>query len=101
MSPTGNMRGANIPWRLSKEFITDILMDGADGYRAKGSVGNTKAGPSSQASKGWGAAEGLATDGKAAEFCDGIADWWPDVRHICMHVNVLHLFIVSFMSSNA
>ena len=76
MSLEGNMRGANIPWRLSKEFIRDMLMDGANGQRAKGSVGNTRVGPQS---KGWGASEGLATDGNVAEFCDGIADWWPDV----------------------
>ena len=68
-------RGANIPWRLSKEFITDVFLGGARGDRAKGSVGNTRPG----GKKGWATAEGLVTDGEAAEFCDAIADWWPDV----------------------
>lgn len=68
-------RGANIPWRLSKEFITDVFLGGATGDRAKGSIGNTRP----TARRGWAAAEGLATDGEAAEFCDAIADWWPDV----------------------
>ena len=65
-------RGANMLWRLSKQFITDLFMNPGS---ARGSVGNT--GP--QTAGGWGTAEGLATDGKTAEFCDAIADWWPDV----------------------
>lgn len=68
-------RAANIPWRLSKEFITDIFAGGATSDRAKGSIGNTR--PAGK--KAWAAAEGLVTDGEAAEFCDAIADWWPDV----------------------
>ena len=69
-------RGANVPWRLSKEFIEHVFMDGGSSPLATGSVGNTKAGR-----KGWGKAEGLVTSasGDVAEFCDGIADWWPDV----------------------
>lgn len=64
-------RGANIPWRLGKQFIEQVVMDA--GKAAKGSVGNTQG--------AWGTSEGLATDGKgaAAEYCDAIADWWPDV----------------------
>ena len=66
------MRGANIPWRLAQDFIQNVFMDG--GANAKGAIGNTK-------SRGWGTSEGLVTDntGNVAEFCDGIADWWPDV----------------------
>lgn len=74
-------KGANIPWRLSKEFIEDVFMEGGAKVRAKGSVGNTKV----NGKKGWGASEGLATDGEAAEFCDSIADWWPDVS-LFLHV---------------
>ena len=75
-STAAQNRSANIPWRLSREFIEEIFMNGGSSSRAKGSVGNTK--PAASA-RGWATAEGLVTDGAAAEFCDGIADWWPDV----------------------
>ncbi len=68
-------RGANIPWRLSKRFIEEIFMLGGTHANAKGSIGNTPV----SATTGWATAEGLVTDGQAADFCDGIADWWPDV----------------------
>jgi hypothetical protein len=74
-------KSANIPWRLSRAFIEDVFMNG--GSRAKGSVGNTK---SAASARGWGTAEGLVTDGAAAEFCDGIADWWPDVGLMFFYV---------------
>ena len=72
-------RGANIPWRLSKEFIAEIFSSSSND-RAKGSIGNTKP----MGKKGWATAEGLVTDERsdAADFCDGIADWWPDVSFI-------------------
>jgi hypothetical protein len=73
-------RGANIPWRLSKGFIDEIFASGGSSVLAKGSVGNTKTQPSASfPTKGWGSAEGLVTGGSAAEFCDSISDWWPDV----------------------
>lgn len=86
------MRGANIPWRLSKRFIEEIFMQGGSHSNAKGSIGNTPV----QSAAGWGAAEGLVTDGKTADFCDGIADWWPDVSLACAcksrAVRLLHVF---------
>jgi hypothetical protein len=65
-------------------------MGGGSSDRAKGSVGNTR-----PTSKGWGAAEGLATDGKTAEFCDGIADWWPDVSFF-LHTLLFFYSIVMY-----
>ena len=76
LAESAQSRGANIPWRLSKEFITDMFEGGARSARAKGSIGNTRG--------SWASAEGLVTDGQAAEFCDSIADWWPDVSLICL-----------------
>ncbi len=73
LAESAQNRGANIPWRLSKEFITDIFQGGATNARSKGTIGNTPV------ESYWATAEGLVTDGKAAEFCDAIADWWPEV----------------------
>lgn len=67
-------------------FVQDIFMDAGLSSRAKGSVGNTKA----DGEQGWGTSEGLVTDGKAAEFCDGIADWWPEVGGVCMLGDCIH-----------
>ena len=51
LAETNVNRSANIPWRLSREFIQDLFMGGGSGDRAKGSIGNTKTsaamGPSS------------------------------------------------------
>lgn len=73
LAESAQNQGANIPWRLSKEFISDIFQGGATNARAKGTVGNTNS------ESNWATAEGLVTDGKAAEFCDSVADWWPEV----------------------
>jgi hypothetical protein len=78
-------RGANIPWRLSKEFITDIFQGGgAASERAKGSIGNTLG--------NWATSEGLVTTegSTAAEFCDAIADWWPEVSFFCFSFSVYY-----------
>lgn len=81
---TAASRPANIPWRLGKAFIQELFMDGGE-TRGKGSVGNTK----SNGGKGWAAAEGLVTgEGNPVEFCDGIADWWPDVSWLLCCQNV-------------
>jgi hypothetical protein len=108
LGETSVNRSANIPWRLRREFIEGIFMNGGSGDRAKGSVGNTRTQQSSSfPTKGWGAAEGLVTEGSAAEFCDTIADWWPDVScpfnsftYIPMHmkkaISRKHLFSATF-----
>lgn len=57
-----------VPWRLSHEFIKTVVEEG--GSNAEGSVGNTRG--------AWGTSEGFASAG-SAEFCDSIADWWPEV----------------------
>jgi hypothetical protein len=56
-----------IPWRLEPEFVAKVVSDGGAG--APGSVGNTRG--------AWGTSEGMGAD--AGEYCDGIADWWPEV----------------------
>ena len=78
------MRGANIPYRLSRRFIEEIFMQGGSHSNAKGSIGNTPV-----QSAGWGSAEGLVTDAKTADFCDGIADWWPDVSFFLARAKVV------------
>ncbi len=88
---TSTKTNANVPWRLSKDFIEQIVMNGGSSDRARGSIGNTRPAfstPPVPTAKGWGAAEGLVTGGSAAEFCDGIADWWPDVSVVCVCVCV-------------
>jgi hypothetical protein len=69
----------SIPWRLLPDFVEKVVMDGGKG--AKGSAGNTK--------EDWGTSEGFTKDG-SAEFCDGIADWWPEdwTKPIGYHVTV-------------
>lgn len=60
---TSGMSG--VPWRLSTEFA-DRILAGTD----TGSVGNTR--------QKWAQAEGWAST--STDFCDGISDWWPEVR---------------------
>lgn len=55
-----------IPWRLSTEFVSRVVESG--GSRSPGATGNTRL--------AWSKAEGM--DSNAGEFCDGIADWWPE-----------------------
>ena len=86
---------ANIPWRLSSEFIQEIFMNGGNNDQAKGSIGNTI--PNTEA-KGWGTAEGFATTSNAAEFCDTITDWWPDVRNLPYYFLFIKLlYVMCFM----
>ena len=68
-----------VPWRLQNEFITKVVRDG--GQSAQGSVGNTR--------NKWGTSEGFANTG-SVEYCDGIADWWPEdwTRPVGYHVTV-------------
>jgi hypothetical protein len=69
----------DVPWRLLPDFVEKVVMNG--GHDSKGSVGNT--------AKEWGTAEGFARDG-ATEFCDNIADWWPEdwTKPVGYHVTV-------------
>jgi hypothetical protein len=98
----GTPQPANIPWRLSKEFIEHIFMQGGNHDRGPGSIGNTvPKNNDASAKNGWGTAEGFAfsassssSSSSSAEFCDAITDWWPDVR-IC----VLHLCCFFFLPS--
>jgi hypothetical protein len=66
---------AGVPWRLSEEFAARIL-----GGDESGTVGNTQ--------KKWATAEGFAAD--STDFCDGIADWWPEdwTKPVGYHVTV-------------
>jgi hypothetical protein len=75
-------RGANLPWRLSERFVHEILEKGGTADGSRGSVGNVH--PSWKV--GWAQAEGIANaqEQQVAEFCDTIADWWPDVRSSCL-----------------
>jgi hypothetical protein len=66
----------DVPWRLSSQFVNQIVMNG--GRNAPGVVGNPKAGTTNT----WANTEGFAKDN--TEFCDGIADWWPEVRVLLM-----------------
>lgn len=58
--------GTQVPWRLSEAFVAH-----ATDPDARLPVGNAKG-----AHSGWAKAEGFANE--TAEFCDGIADWWPE-----------------------
>lgn len=68
-------RTEGVPWRLSADFATKIL-----GMGDTGSVGNTR--------QKWAEAEGFAAE--STEFCDGIADWWPEdwTKPVGYHVTV-------------
>jgi hypothetical protein len=58
----------NVPWRLRREFIEQVVSGG--GIKTPGGVGNTPAG------KHWGTSEGFGNE--SMQFCDAIADWWPE-----------------------
>jgi hypothetical protein len=68
---------SGVPWRLTEDFATRIL-----GMQDTGDIGNT------QRQKKWATAEGFASD--STEFCDGIADWWPEdwTKPVGYHVTV-------------
>lgn len=88
-------RGANIPWRLSERFVREILERGGTGDASRGSVGNVH--PSWK--QGWAQAEGLVNDASSegasvAEFCDTVADWWPDVGILSICWRMLRMFIL-------
>ena len=53
-----------VPWRMTTDFA-DRILGGTD----TGSVGNTR--------HKWAQAEGFAST--STDFCDSIADWWPEV----------------------
>jgi hypothetical protein len=56
-----------LPWRLSEGFVAANVMGG--GSATPGGMGNTPK------TKTWGTAEGFEDN---IEFCDAMADWWPD-----------------------
>lgn len=53
-----------VPFRLTREFVEKVVRTG--GEDSQGSLGNTR--------QAWSKAEGF----NQTEFCDGIADWWPE-----------------------
>jgi hypothetical protein len=61
-------RNGSIPWRMSPSFVDNIVSNG--GRRTQGGIGNTKAG------QDWGTSEGFGNT--SLQFCDAIADWWPE-----------------------
>lgn len=67
---------SGVPWRLSQEFADRIL----SAQDEDPTVGNTR--------KPWHSAEGFAS--ASTDFCDGIADWWPEdwTKPVGYHVTV-------------